>query len=101
MISRAKRLNPHGEEARKRRLEPCRPPLLHLGFHPRDAAPRLLRMSRTENFGAEDEGLFISIASPHAIGKKWNIAASETFSWLPATGGTNAENVDYRFNRAA
>jgi len=58
-------------------------------------------MSRTENIGAEDEGLFISIASPHAIGKKWNIAASETFSWLPATGGTNAENVDYRFNRAA
>jgi hypothetical protein len=33
-------LDPHGEEARKRRLEPCRPPPLHLGFHPSRRAPR-------------------------------------------------------------
>jgi len=53
-------------------------------------------------FRREDEGLFIGMKSSRtAIGKKWNIAASGTFVWLPAKGESNAENIDYRFDRAA
>jgi hypothetical protein len=65
-----------------------------------DPAPRELLHLNTK-FRREDEGLFISIALRGTAGKKRNIADISGVEFRLQQERTNAENIDYSFDRAA
>jgi hypothetical protein len=69
-----KPLTPHGEEARKRRLEPCRPRCRILAFILRDGAYAPPQDEVWQKMKACSSALHRAAA---AIGKKRNIAASD------------------------